>query len=131
LKKTITIHMLLNILVAAILAIPFASSYIASYLALSAFQLYSFLGQHVPNQARIAVIAQKTTNGTPILTAASRLAFTLGQSIAPVITLSLYANPNIGVSGPFIVVAGLELFSFVVHACLVPLFHDPDSASTV
>jgi sugar phosphate permease len=94
LQKTITVATFGLIVVSGLIAMPqLGRSSIYSFSILTALLIIFQTMQHQPNQVRVKLIAgYYTTNGSGIVTGASRTFWALGQAVAPVVCLSGYVS---------------------------------------
>ena len=125
LQKTITVATLGLIVVAGIIALPqLGQSSIWSFSIMTALLIMLQTMQHQPNQVRVKLIGgYYTSNGSGIVTGASRTFWALGQALAPVVCLSGYVS--IGTWFPWLllsIVMSLLLLFYVQQR--VRSFHD-------
>eukprot|EP00277_Geminigera_cryophila_P000424 CAMPEP_0179414062 /NCGR_PEP_ID=MMETSP0799-20121207/5449_1 /TAXON_ID=46947 /ORGANISM="Geminigera cryophila, Strain CCMP2564" /LENGTH=496 /DNA_ID=CAMNT_0021186611 /DNA_START=85 /DNA_END=1575 /DNA_ORIENTATION=- len=93
-QKTITLATCVVVVAAALLSVPqIGYSSVYTFSVFIAILIMMQTAQHQPNQVRVKLISgYYTTNGSGIVTGASRIFWALGQGLAPLICLALYAS---------------------------------------
>ena len=115
LQRTVSSATFGLVFVAGLLAVPqISQSNIYAFSALIAFLIMLQTMQHQPNQVRVKLIGNYyTTNGSGIVTGASRTFWALGQAAAPLACLSGYVS--FGVWFPWVLLLTLMILLILFY----------------
>ena len=129
LQSCITAGCLANVLLCALLSLPdLHSRSVVLIFDLGLGMFFSFT-QHSANIARAKLIAAKyAKNATGAVTGVSRTCYALGQSIGPLVSGLIWSW---SVSGPFLVLAAIQLSQIVLMMVMCCVEHKPIMVSTL